>query len=529
MTTTDREAHARAATEITELFSTLVQQRPEVLHALRALLIALTQTSAMTSEVDPPLRLRRDGPRDIPSHDVLATDVAVVDEPAQSLDATASLEPATPSLNIALLSPSLSAVVTPKLPPSVRAAPTAKDVASLKKLEDMFGGDIATSRGLGHVTPPSMQEVTHSRWTRETDEARDLARIVRAQARRLKALRLALHDKAGAPSVDGRLATARIHDWTTEPTMVAHTTAKSLKEGERWYALTAQALTEVAEWLAAHPLAELGIAKTPDGLRDRICCVAIAQKGIFCWLERAVGIRAQCGVQDAVFGALRHWSAQTCFAVYIPSAMQLNQQITSDERDEVVRVLARLELENSASTDDTTPDDVHAGAAMAQRKSAAAAAHGSTTPMRFGSVIEAFDAAQLAFGQEGDNILEFTERAQESAEDSAFKRPDDVYEFFEVLHGIARDLQHGALEGMPLDEVFLQRGFRKKPCSGATMKRYHRFYHMTHEQREVDLSRHVTLGSRSQNTCISIHWWHDEVRQRFIIGHCGRHLPNTRS
>jgi len=39
----------------------------------------------------------------------------------------------------------------------------------------------------------------------------------------------------------------------------------------------------------------------------------------------------------------------------------------------------------------------------------------------------------------------------------------------------------------------------------------------------------VTLGSRNQNTCMSIHWWHDSERRRFVIGHCGKHLPNTRT
>ncbi|MEY3027016.1 MAG: hypothetical protein RLZZ238_1913 [Planctomycetota bacterium] len=31
------------------------------------------------------------------------------------------------------------------------------------------------------------------------------------------------------------------------------------------------------------------------------------------------------------------------------------------------------------------------------------------------------------------------------------------------------------------------------------------------------------------NTCMSIHWWHDRQNGRFVIGHCGKHLPNTRT
>jgi hypothetical protein len=96
-----------------------------------------------------------------------------------------------------------------------------------------------------------------------------------------------------------------------------------------------------------------------------------------------------------------------------------------------------------------------------------------------------------------------------------------------VLHRIADDLRSGALEGKVLKDVFADRGFKSKPSTPATRTRYHRFYHMAFEGHEVDLSWHVTLGSRNQNTCMSIHWWHDKPNRRFVIGHCGKHLPNT--
>jgi hypothetical protein len=28
---------------------------------------------------------------------------------------------------------------------------------------------------------------------------------------------------------------------------------------------------------------------------------------------------------------------------------------------------------------------------------------------------------------------------------------------------------------------------------------------------------------------MSIEWWHDRQNGRFVIGHCGKHLPNTRT
>jgi hypothetical protein len=50
---------------------------------------------------------------------------------------------------------------------------------------------------------------------------------------------------------------------------------------------------------------------------------------------------------------------------------------------------------------------------------------------------------------------------------------------------------------------------------------------MRFEGEEIELSQHVTLGSRNQNTCLSIHWWHDKGTGRFVVGHCGKHLPNS--
>ena len=167
-----------------------------------------------------------------------------------------------------------------------------------------------------------------------------------------------------------------------------------------------------------------------------------------------------------------------------------------------------------------------------RKSSKAAAASSTAAPVvvrpdqgdRFDSVAEALDAAEVEFGC--DHLV-FTERARESAERSAFRRPDEAYAFFEALHAVAGILASG-IHGDPHD-LLQSRGFTSKPSHHLTMARHHRFYHMRFDGREVDLSQHVTLGSRNQNTCMSIHWWHDPARCRFVIGHCGKHLPNTRT
>jgi hypothetical protein len=72
-------------------------------------------------------------------------------------------------------------------------------------------------------------------------------------------------------------------------------------------------------------------------------------------------------------------------------------------------------------------------------------------------------------------------------------------------------------------------GFDEKPCSDQTMSRYRKHYTAQYERRAIPLSLHVTLGSRNANTCISIHWHRDEQTRKVVVGHCGRHLPNTLS
>lgn len=198
--------------------------------------------------------------------------------------------------------------------------------------------------------------------------------------------------------------------------------------------------------------------------------------------------------------------------------MMRDQRVLNDARAAVERSLALFELESapaepkSASTPTSTPPT------ETQTRAGDAPRDG------FDSVGEALDAAEDAFACAQ---LVFSDRARESAERSAFRRPGEAYAFFQALHAVARTLASGT-HGDPHD-LLQSHGFHSKPSHQLTMARHHRFYHMRFEGREVDLSQHVTLGSRNQNTCMSIHWWHDSSHNRFVIGHCGKHLPNTRS
>ncbi len=344
--------------------------------------------------------------------------------------------------------------------------------------------------------------------------AREVATIATAQARRLRLARRARAHDAGEPRPSEQLSDRCIHDWTAQPGTLARLESAEIHVIERWYALVARAFEELERWFGSRTKPFISSAEKP-ALNDRLTVAALAQKGLYSWISQrlrggggAVGI---CGVQQRAFDAIRDWARREPeggFGVFIQSGLQLHQAVTTDEQRRIDSALDRFDAE-------AAPIEPH----HAERPTKAAA----TQTARFGSVADAYEQAKRDFG----DLLVFTERAEDSAERSPFRRPDEVFDFFEEMHAIARSLATGEASGRPLAEVFEQRGFAKKPCSTKTMKRHHRFYHATYRGREVDLSQHVTLGSRNQNTCLSIHWWHDEERRQFVILHCGKHLPNT--
>jgi hypothetical protein len=511
----DQAARTRTAREVAELFATLAAQRPEVLDALHALLVALTAPPSATAAVPAPPPAPTDN--DEPTTTDSATDPAT--DPTTDSKTWCCAEEQHPDLPITQMG---VVEVKPKQLPAIpkRAAhvPDEKDKASLQALMGRFGGPAAESAGLGVPSAKPTLDLHEGRWSPESRTARSLARFARTQAKRMRSLRRARHEQRELPPTDGFLADACIEDWSSDAARIARLAPKQFREAERWYSLTAHALQEIAEWLEAHPSAELGGGLTPQALVERLECLAISQKGIFCWIERALGASVRCGVQESVFRTLRAWNSRECFGVYLPFGMHLQQSVTSDERELVERNLARFELEHAV--DDDAP-----AATQSPANTDRPASHRAASVERFESVIEAFEAARESFGHDG--VICFTERAEESAAASAFKRPDEVYEFFESLHGIAWYLRENDHAGQPLETLFLQRGFRKKPCTPGTMRRLHRFYHMRFEGEQIELSQHVTLGSRNQSTCLSIHWWHEKERGRFVVGHCGKHLPNS--
>lgn len=515
------------AAQVARLFAQLAEERPAVLDALHALLSALAGADGgMRVESTAPDRKESVPP---PADPEVTADssgpqppcIAAASGPAVETSTGALLAPAAEDAAIAVDTRQAAAIPStrPPLAPPVREPlDETKAEASMQMLRNLFPDGFGSGSSRGGLAAPS-QLPSHGsapgRWDDDARAARGLAGFARAQASRLRSIRRARHDGRAIPQGNDLLGRHLVDDWLADPVLAAALDPKDLREAERWYSTVMSAALEIADWLEGHPETPLGEGYTPAALHDRLQCLATAQKGLCTWFDDHVAGalppgRQYCGVQLRIYQQLAHvWTKN--FRTKLDH-MRRDQRVTNEVRGAVDRLLLGFELE-SAPAEPKGPTPPPATAPPIR-----------PSTDRFDTVAEALEAAESAFG--GSSLV-FTDRARESAERSAFRRPDEVHAFFAALHGVATTLASGT-HGDP--HVLLQaHGFHSKPSHHLTMARHHRFYHMQFGGREIDLSQHVTLGSRNQNTCMSIHWWHDSQGRRFVIGHCGKHLPNTRS
>jgi hypothetical protein len=147
------------------------------------------------------------------------------------------------------------------------------------------------------------------------------------------------------------------------------------------------------------------------------------------------------------------------------------------------------------------------------------------------SVAEAFLLAKLLYGSP-ESPLVFTKRAEESAIQSPFWRPKEVFLYLEQLLVFASRLRDskGAL-GKTYSEYFVSTGLGgyRHGVSQTALSRYANQYTTTHEGRVYRCDHHFTLGARCATTCLSIHFDTDPDSRRVIVTHCGRHLSNAKT
>jgi len=125
--------------------------------------------------------------------------------------------------------------------------------------------------------------------------------------------------------------------------------------------------------------------------------------------------------------------------------------------------------------------------------------------------------------------------AFEAAKDSPFQRPAEILAALEDLDEISAEWvkQHQETgSGGDILQALKNRGWGKRSSmhiSNTTRKQYGSHYKFAYKGERQLFEPHITLGSGDANSCASIHFLLDQSCGKIVIGHVGRHLPNTKT
>lgn len=164
-----------------------------------------------------------------------------------------------------------------------------------------------------------------------------------------------------------------------------------------------------------------------------------------------------------------------------------------------------------------------AGATQAE----AADENAEQTSSGYATVAKALAAAKKNF----TGPLLFLDSAERSASESPYKNPDRVYEVFEALHLVATEwrAKKGNL-GQTWKEAMQALGFEFKDQISSTSKgKWRSEYEFPYNGQLRLFEKHVTIGAKQADKCLSVHLYRDDDDLVLVVGHCGRHLTNTKS
>lgn len=125
--------------------------------------------------------------------------------------------------------------------------------------------------------------------------------------------------------------------------------------------------------------------------------------------------------------------------------------------------------------------------------------------------------------------------ANSSARDSPFQRPFDIYSALVDLDQIVdawRESRKNTGNGGDLLQHLRDRGWGKRSSmhiSDTTRSRHGSSYEFDYADRKQLFEPHITIGSGDPNSCASIHFLFDQAKEKIVVAHVGKHLPNTRT
>ncbi len=431
----------------------------------------------------------------------------------------------------------------PSAPTPMAAALHQPDPASVAQLLSRFGGGAATSA-------PTATQPSHTN-TRELaqgatglaaaqeflEDIIDRLRAVQSNARLIAGgLRLELARRAGsfdgspvlrqARDIDDAIREARIEPWPLADA-IRGADDDSVELAQESYRGMAVACDQIASFIEARAIdvceCRPKVIKNLDYLVHRL---ATFQNAAMHAARPCRGGRAGfCPVQKSTHEVLRDLVNRTALKIRIKRFMRLDERATAEDVErahEEVELFGARFVEGSAGLGEELT--ARRQRRRTRRDRDARSAH------RFRTVADALDAAIRDYFSDDSNPspVVITKAARDSAEDSPFLRPDDVYDFFGVLDRVARSWV-GNLLNRPFNEAMRDHGYEEKGISKTAETRHRRHYQVHWRGRLRIMGYHYTFGARDANTCLSIHWLRDEEERKIVVGHCGNHLPNTLS
>ncbi len=141
----------------------------------------------------------------------------------------------------------------------------------------------------------------------------------------------------------------------------------------------------------------------------------------------------------------------------------------------------------------------------------------------------------VAFAQSDFENLVILRSALQSAEESPFRRPQEIYDALGDLNFVARDWREQREtngSGGDLRQHLINRGWGKRcslQISDTTRSKYKNDYTFEYNGEKKLFEPHITIGSGDPNMCASIHFLLDHDTGMIVVAHVGRHLPNTKT
>jgi hypothetical protein len=141
----------------------------------------------------------------------------------------------------------------------------------------------------------------------------------------------------------------------------------------------------------------------------------------------------------------------------------------------------------------------------------------------------------VAFAERDFGNLIILKTAVQSAEESPFRRPLEIYDALRDLDAVAQDWREqrdAKGTGGDLRQHLKNRGWGKRcslQISDTTRTKYRSNYTFEYQDQRKLFEPHITIGSGDPNMCASLHFILDQDAGKIVVAHVGRHLPNTKT